>query len=461
VTGLLIHAIEVTEQRKAQAAAEAASRRASFLANASQALSASLDYESTLDRLARLVVPDVAGLSTVSVLQADGVLKLVAVVHGDPDVVERVRQLAEGYPATTEATRGMGRVARTGQAEMVSDVSDAVLTESARDPEHARLYREAQEASRLKDEFLATLSHELRTPLNAIVGWAHILRDTGVDASPHKTKAVETIVRNAQVQSQLISDILDVSRIVAGKLANAIKFTPRGGRVQARLEVINSHVEVTVEDNGPGIDPAFLPFIFERFRQADSSSTRRHGGLGLGLAIVRHMVELHGGTVEAANRKDPSGAVFKIRLPRRSVTAEPPRPAERHPTAEGTVWLESAPSLEDLRVLVVDDEADARELIATVIMRCGGEATIAGSAAEAYEALRREHFDVIVADIEMPDEDGYEFMRSVRSLPAEQGALVPAVALTAYASTQDRVKALGAGFQIHVPSRCRPPSWRP
>ena len=572
VTSLLVHAVEVSEQRKAQAAAEAASRRASFLANVSQALSASLDYESTLDRLARLVVPDVADLSSVSVVQPDGVLKMVAVVHADPEVVEGLRRLAERYPVALDAARGIGRVARTGQAEMLSDVSDAVLIESARDPEHlrllrrlglksfiivpirgrgrvhatlrlataesgrrygpadlvtaediaqraaiaidnARLYREAQDASRLKDEFLATLSHELRTPLNAIVGWAHILRDTGIDASPHKTKAVETIVRNAQVQSQLISDILDVSRIVAGKLvlsvrpvdlttvieaaldtvrpaaqakdialqpifdasagpvsgdpsrlqqivwnllANAIKFTPRGGRVQARLEAINSHIEVTVEDNGPGIDPAFLPFIFERFRQADSSSTRRHGGLGLGLAIVRHMVELHGGTVEATNRQDRSGAVFKVRLPRRSVTAEPARPAERHPGAEGTVWLDSAPSLEGLHVLVVDDEPDARELIATVITRCGGEATIAGSAAAAYEALRQDRFDVIVADIEMPDEDGYEFIRSVRSLPAEQGALVPAVALTAYASTQDRVKALGAGFQIHVPKPVQP-----
>jgi PAS domain S-box-containing protein len=572
VTGLLTHAVEVTAQRQAQAAAEAALARASFLANASRVLGTSLDYESTLDGLARLVVPDVGDLSAVDVVQPDGSVKTVAVIHADPAKAEGIRELLDRHPEAMDAARGIGRVVRTGKPELVSDVDDALRTAPARDAEHlrllrelglksyitvpirgrarvhatlmvattesgrrygppdvvmaediaqraalaienARLYREAQEASRLKDEFLATLSHELRTPLNAIVGWAHILRDQSEASSPQTTKAVETIVRNAQIQSQLISDILDVSRIIAGKLAlrvrpvelagvieaaldtvrpaadakqikleaildasaglvladpnrlqqvvwnllvNAIKFSPRGGRVQVRLEEIDSHVEITVEDNGPGIDPEFLPFIFDRFRQADSSSTRRHGGLGLGLAIVRHMVELHGGTVEASNQAHRSGAVFKVRLPRRSVSAESPLSSDRHPAEEETIWLESAPSLEGVKALIVDDEPDARELIGTVLTRLGAQATTVGSAAEAYEALRRDRFDVLLADIEMPEEDGYELIRTVRNLPPEHGALTPAVALTAYASAQDRVRALGAGFQMHVPKPVQP-----
>jgi CheY-like chemotaxis protein len=343
------------------------------------------------------------------------------------------------------------------------------------------------------------------------VGWAHLLRSA---PDPSKTaKAIDTILRNAQVQNQLISDILDVSRIIAGKmalkvtavelgavveaavdtvrpaaqakdirldpildvtagpvsgdpdrlqqvlwnlLANAIKFTPRGGRVQVRLEAIDSHVEVTVEDDGPGIDPEFLPFVFDRFRQADSSSTRRHGGLGLGLAIVRHLVELHGGTVQAANRSGPTGAMFTVKLPRRSLAAEPPGGRERHPAVESTVTFEQAPSLKGIRVLVVDDAEDARELVSTALERCGAKATTAASVAEAYEKLRRGGFDVLIADIEMPDEDGYDLIRSVRKLPARQGGSIPAAALTAYASAADRMKILDAGFEMHVPKPVQP-----
>jgi PAS domain S-box-containing protein len=571
VTSVLIHTVEVTQQRRAQAAAEAASRRALLLADVSHGLAKSLDYRATLKEVAALVVPDIADLAGIDLIESDGTMTSAALRHGS----------AEGTPMATGLRErlldlgvggGIRHVTRTGTSEFVCDANDGEATEAAgrasrdllrslglssllivpirgRDRvlgamtlatvgpdrkcepadltmaedmaqrialaiDNARLYRQAEEASRLKDEFLATLSHELRTPLNAILGWAHMLRQRAAESAPDMIKGVETIVRNAQVQSQLIADILDVSRIIAGKLvlnlrpihlsavidaametvqpaarakdirlepvidasggpvsgdpdrlqqvvwnllANAIKFTPRGGRVHVRLEAINSHFELTVEDNGPGVDPEFLPFIFERFRQADSSSTRRHGGLGLGLAIVRHLVELHGGTVEAGNREARAGAVFKVKFPRRSVAAEDKRhPLQRHPQAEETVWLDAAPSLATVKVLVVDDEPDARELVVAALGRCGAQATAVASAAEALRALSAERFDVLLADIEMPDQDGYDLIRTVRRLPADRGGTIPAAALTAYASAQDRVKVLGAGFQMHVPKPVQP-----
>jgi signal transduction histidine kinase/ActR/RegA family two-component response regulator len=374
---------------------------------------------------------------------------------------------------------------------------------------------EAERADRLKDEFLATLAHELRSPLNAIVGWLHLLRDGPADAETAR-KAVETIHRNAQAQSQLISDILDVSRISSGKmrleirpvdprrvieaaletvtptaeargvrlepvldpkagpvsgdpdrlqqvvwnlLSNAIKFAPaKRGHVHVRLQAVDSQVRLTVEDNGPGIEPDFLPHVFERFRQADSSSTRRHHGLGLGLAIVRHLVELHGGMVRAENREGRSGAVFTIDLPLLSVVADDLRPpaAERHPRADRTVWLDAAPSLAGLHILVVDDESDSRDVLVTVLEHCGARVRAAGSAREGLAALLAERPDVLVADIEMPEMNGYDLMRLVRALAPEQGGLTPAAALTAYASTSDRMRALDAGFQIHIPKPVQP-----
>jgi signal transduction histidine kinase/ActR/RegA family two-component response regulator len=378
--------------------------------------------------------------------------------------------------------------------------------------ENAGLYQALQEADRRKDEFLATLSHELRSPLNAIVGWAHLLRAGGADEETVR-KGAETIHRNAQAQARLISDILDVSRIVAGKmrldvrpvelqdvveaaletarpaaeakgirleverglapgsdrlsadpdrlqqvlwnlLSNAIKFSPmRVGRVVIRLESVEGRVLIMVEDNGPGIDPSFLPHIFERFRQAESSSNRRHRGLGLGLAIVRSLVELHGGTVQAANREGSSGSVFTIELPRRVATTGPLPALERHPRGEEALWLEAAPSLAGLRILVVDDEPEAREMLRIVLERCGAQVVAAPSAREGLEALQSHRPHVLIADVGMPEENGYDLLRWIRALPPERGGLTPAAALTAYASAQDRVNALRAGFQIHL---CKP-----
>jgi PAS domain S-box-containing protein len=374
--------------------------------------------------------------------------------------------------------------------------------------ENERLYRDAQEANRLKDEFLATVSHELRTPLTAILGWSHMLRleQLDKDAAVH---AFQTIERNARAQAQLIDDLLDVSRAITGKLridvravdpnsfieaaieavrpaadaknvrlqkimdtgvvsvsgdpvrlqqvvwnllANAIKFTPKGGRVQVRLQRINSHIEITVADTGAGIAPEFLPLVFDRFRQADQRTTRQHGGLGLGLAIARHLVELHGGTVHAESEGEGRGATFIVRLPVAPVY-EAEAAAERvHPAARDTLPLyECADRLDGYNLLVVDDEQDTREMLRIGLANCGAGVTVVGSAREALATMAARAYDLVISDIGMPDVDGYEFIRRVRALPAEHGGRVPAVALTAYARTEDRLQALRAGYQMHVP----------
>jgi PAS domain S-box-containing protein len=366
---------------------------------------------------------------------------------------------------------------------------------------------EAEEANRLKDEFLATVSHELRTPLTAILGWAHMLRGGQLEGEG-AGKALETIERNARSQAQLIEDLLDVSRIVTGKLrldvvpvsphsfidaaveavrpaadakgvrlqkvidtgvgvvmgdparlqqvvwnllTNAVKFTPRGGRVQVRLERVNSSVEMAVSDTGAGIDPEFLPHVFERFRQADQRTTRRHGGLGLGLSIVRHLVELHGGSVRADSGGEGTGSTFTVMLPVAPIHRREEAGERVHPAASDTLPAHECPErLDGLRVLVVDDEEDARELLAAGLGQCGAEVVTASSAHEALEALAGGRFDVLVSDIGMPGEDGYELIRQVRELDADGGGTTPAVAVTAYARTEDRLRAMRAGFEMHV-----------
>jgi PAS domain S-box-containing protein len=371
---------------------------------------------------------------------------------------------------------------------------------------------EAENANRAKDEFLATVSHELRAPLNAMLGWAQILRSTRVDEAT-LSRAIEIIERSARTQSRLIEDLLDTARIVSGKLrldiqpvdltslienaveslrpaseakqieiqlelnagrevitgdpdrlqqvvwnllSNAIKFTPKGGRAEVRLDRADPHVRITVSDTGRGISPEYLPFIFDRFHQADSASTRRSTGLGLGLSLVRHLVELHGGTVYAKSPGEGQGASFVINLPLRAVL---PQASDGRPPVFGGVGVPGAASLEGVWALVVDDEADARDLVATLLQQFGAKVTAVASAVEALAVIaanERGQPDVVVSDVSMPEVDGYELMRRVRELAPEKGGRIPAVALTAYGRSIDRIRALSAGFQMHMPKPVEP-----
>jgi PAS domain S-box-containing protein len=422
-----------------------------------------------------------------------------------------------GDPQETAFTERVARIVEGLAAQAAVAIDNAKLYEAAQRAraeaeqvarENERLYREAQESSRLKDEFLATVSHELRTPLTAILGWAHLMRQGGFNADS-MNKALETIERNARSQSQLIEDLLDVSRIITGKLridirpvdpnsfieaaieavspaaeakgvliqrimdtgavsvagdpvrlqqivwnllSNAIKFTPKGGRVRVRLERVNSHLEIGVSDSGSGIEPEFLPYVFDRFRQADQRSTRQHGGLGLGLAIVRHLVELHGGTVRAESAGKDQGATFTVLLPVAPVYQSISQGERVHPAARDTLPTYEYPDrLDGLKVLIVDDEPDTRELLKMALSQCGAEVKVTESVAAALEAFVADVPDLLISDIGMPDEDGYELIRRVRELPIESGRKVPAIALTAYARVEDRMQALRAGYQMHVP----------
>ena len=364
--------------------------------------------------------------------------------------------------------------------------------------ERTRLLREAEDANRLKDQFLATLSHELRTPLNAIVGWTTLLMQGNL-ASDAAVRAVTVIDRNARAQTKLIEDVLDVSRIVSGKLrlnvraldltavvkaaaesvthaanakrirlkllleagtgpvsgdpdrlqqvvwnllSNAIKFTPAGGTVTVRVEQGDSSMSLVMRDDGAGIAPDFIPHVFERFRQADASTTRAYGGLGLGLAIVRHLVELHGGTVRAESEGPGRGSTFTVALP---LIAEP---LALLPAA-GAVAIAAPPDLHGLYVLVVDDEVDGRSYVETALAGHGAEVKGVGSADDAMAALAGRVPDAIVCDIEMPGRDGFDLIREIRLLPAARGR-IPATALTAHVRPEDRVRSLVAGFQVHL-----------
>jgi PAS domain S-box-containing protein len=365
----------------------------------------------------------------------------------------------------------------------------------------------AERLSDLKDEFLATLSHELRTPLNAILGWAQVLR-SGPKDKADLDKGLETIERNARVQTQLIEDLLDMSRITSGKLrldiqtlhpgvvveaaidtvrpaadakgirlekivdlaagpisgdpnrlqqviwnllSNAIKFTPRDGRVQVILERVASHVEITVADTGVGIRPEFVPHLFERFRQGDASTTRAYGGLGLGLSIVKNLVELHGGTVHVTSPGEGRGTTVTVNLPLTAVHRDASAGERQHPeTPRSGPALTHAAELAGLTVLVVDDQLDARELVKRVLEDCGAEAITAANVPEAISLVEAHKPDVLVTDIGMPGIDGFELLRRVRALGSERGGKVPAIALTAFARSEDRTRALRAGFVVHV-----------
>lgn len=363
---------------------------------------------------------------------------------------------------------------------------------------------DAEKANRLKDEFLATLSHELRTPLNAVIGWSRMLGSGRLDREGSK-HALEVIERNAWAQKQIIEDILDVSRVITGKLqlnlspvdlvsvvdaaldavrpameakeivietlidaslrlvsadadrlqqviwnilSNAAKFTPNGGRVEISVSQTTTHVHIQVKDSGPGIEPEFLPYVFERFRQADGSTTRKHGGLGLGLAIVRHLVELHGGTIASENRDDGNGAIFTVRLPLPSGELRPETLAGADSAFNETQSEQI--SLEGLQILVVDDETDALDLITVELAQHGAKVTAVTDAEEALKALRQCQFDLLISDIGMPKIDGYDLIRQIRKQETGKDTHIPAVALTAYARIQDRMQAIVAGYSTHI-----------
>jgi PAS domain S-box-containing protein len=416
---------------------------------------------------------------------------------------------------------GASKVARDITERKKAEAALKKATEEAEAATRERLFlldserearSQAERASRIKDEFLATLSHELRTPLNAVLGWVSLLQRGGLQAEERK-RGLDTIERNARVQAQIIDDLLDLSAIISGKvrlnvqrvdlpnvlnesietvrptaeaksirlqalvdpfagpisgdpnrlkqvfwnlLSNAIKFTPKEGKIQVLLGCVDSHLEVAVIDTGEGIAPEFLPYVFDRFQQGDASTTRRHGGLGLGLAIVKQLVELHGGNVRVESGGIAQGATFTVQLPLIALYAEPPKD-RRHPRA---ALHQSEPlpevSLANVHVLVIDDDSDARDLMQRLLQLAGATVSMASSASEAMEHILAERPDVLVCDIGMPVEDGYTFIRRLRSIEGTQGSALPAVALSAYARSDDRTKAIRSGFQNHLAKPVEP-----
>ncbi|HVH57204.1 MAG TPA: ATP-binding protein [Vicinamibacterales bacterium] len=372
--------------------------------------------------------------------------------------------------------------------------------------ENARLYMDAQAANRMKDEFLAVLSHELRTPLNAILGYSRLLR--GGMLPPEKAaRGLETLERNATLLTQIVEDVLDVSRIVSGKIrldvqpvelpvivdnavatvqpaadakgvrvhtiidprvgpvsgdpgrlqqvawnlmSNAVKFTPRNGHVQVRLERVNSHVEIVVSDTGVGIRPDFLPYVFERFRQAEAGTTRKTGGLGLGLAIVRHIVEMHGGTVDASSAGEGQGATFRVRLPLMIVAPQVVQTRREHPRSEWREALQALGDLQGIHVLAIDDEEDALTLLRVVLETAGAQVTSVSSPNAALARIEDVKPHVLVIDLGMPDMDGFELIQRIRNSPNPAIRNLPAAALTAFARSEDRTKALRSGFEMHL-----------
>lgn len=560
---------DVTDRKNAELRLRESEGSLRFLSEASAALAGSLDEGATLSDVTRLAVPALADCAIIDLAEPDGTLRRAAVAHTDPRKADVVWELGRRFPPRRVEGSVIGRAFRDGAPTWLSEVTDEVIDRATEYPEqrsllrslglrwflcaplsagarvvgvltlattgpgrsfreedvalaqevarrigvtldNARLYREAREASRLKDEFLATVSHELRTPMTAILGWTTMLPARSADPAALR-RGLEVIERNARAQARLIDDVLDVSRIVTGKLHlasvpvdlasvvrgsldaitprayakgvalvvevpddlgalvgdpdrlqqvvwnlawNAVKFTPRGGTVTVRGERSGRSARLVVADTGEGIAPEFLPHVFERFRQADSTSTRSHGGLGLGLAITRHLVDLHGGGVTAESAGAGQGATFTVTLPLAAGESAPRAVALGTVRSAGVTrpaWV-----LAGLRVLVCDDEPDARDLVAEVLRSDGAEVETAASVAEATECFARRRPDVLVSDIGMPGQDGHALMRWVRARPADAGGHTPAVALTAYAQAQDAARALASGFQRHVTKPVEP-----
>lgn len=447
---------------------------------------------------------DVDAVALVTNRQREGVE-----VHG----VQRNRNYTRaGTVLFCEWYNSVLRDERGKLVSVLSLVLDVTARQSAEEERAASLLRErdarrhAEEADRLKDEFLATLSHELRTPLTSILGWASMIRSGEVEGS-NTTRAIETIERNARSQARLIDDLLDVSRIITGNLrldlhplnlapivdaaldalrptadakgiklqthfapeeclvkgdpnrlrqviwnllSNAIKFTQRGGSVSVDLTCVESTACLQVRDTGDGIAPDFLPYVFDRFRQAEGSISRKQGGLGLGLAVARHLVELHGGTITAESEGLGQGSVFTVDLPLAQERRDPARAEERRREVERRRSRSGGIRLDDVHVLLVEDDDDSRKLLGTMLKRYGARVTSTKSAAEALEAVANDLPDVLISDIGMPDQDGYELVRKLRAMPVDKGGKIPAIALTGYASRKDRERALNAGYQQHM-----------
>lgn len=456
-----------------------------------------------------------AGASAAGIIaRLVGAFGFYAVIITTP-IIAIVYLTYRSYLKSIEASQASAEAAERHVEELNHYITELKRTEGERDrllvrEQQARA--EAETASRLKDEFLSTLSHELRTPLTSILGWANLLNTNNLDGAT-RAQAMESIERNAHIQKRLIDDLLDVSRIISGKLRldmrglnlssviedaidvvrptsdaknitiayagdaelgpisgdpgrlqqvvwnllfNAVKFTPEGGRVEVRVERDGSRARVVVSDTGHGIPAEFLPRVFDRFRQADGATTRAYGGLGLGLAIVRHLVEAHGGTVYAESPGEGMGATFSFTLPFLAVRMEMEelKPARR--SGRDAMTLNALPPLSGIRVLVVDDDSSARQMIATVLTQSGAEVKSCVSSSEALEAVSQWKPDVLMSDIGMPNEDGYALIQKVRRLKAECGGSVPAAALTAYAREEDRARSLREGFQIHVSKPVEP-----
>ena len=447
---------------------------------------------------------DVDAVALVTNRQREGVE-----VHG---VLQNRNYTRDGKILFCEWYNSVLKDERGQLVSVLSLVLDVTARRSAEDERAASLVRErdarrhAEEADRLKDEFLATLSHELRTPLTSILGWASMIRNGEVEG-PSAARAIETIERNARSQARLIDDLLDVSRIITGNLrldlhplnfapivdaaldalrptadakgirlqtrffpeeslvkgdpnrlrqviwnllSNAIKFTQLGGSVQIDLHCVESTARLSVSDTGEGIAAEFLPYVFDRFRQAEGSISRKQGGLGLGLAVVRHLVELHGGRISAESEGLGKGSVFTVDLPLAQERRDPARAEERRREVERRRSRSDSIRLDGLHVLLVEDDEDSRKLLGTILKRYGARVTSTMSAKEALSVFEGELPDLLISDIGMPDEDGYELIRKLRSAPPDKGGLTPAIALTGYASRKDRERALTAGYQQHI-----------
>ncbi|AKT42762.1 PAS domain-containing hybrid sensor histidine kinase/response regulator [Chondromyces crocatus] len=446
--------------------------------------------------------------------------------HGRWEGGLRFRHFVTGTSIPTHHTVFAVRDPETHDIRWIATITRDTTAQKQQESERDALLQreqqaraEAEEANRLKDDFLAMVSHELRTPLNAMLGWIRLLR-AGQVPTEQRARALDTVERNGRLQSQVIDDLLDISRIASGKLklqmttvtvaavvessldtvrapadakgielhasldpdarvlgdedrlyqviwnllSNAVKFTPAHGHVHARLERKATGVELSVIDTGKGISDEFLPHIFERFRQAEGGTTRSFGGLGLGLAIVKQLVDLHGGTIDVSSGGDGKGACFTVTLPFAPPSSAAPSSSEPSSAAPSTPPPASPPALpfpcppevQGLRLLIVDDEPDARDMMRDLLERCGAEVTTASSAEEAFALLPQLRPDLLLSDISMPGEDGYSLMRRIRALPPEQGGKTPAIAVTAHTRAPDRTRALVAGYKAHIPKPIDP-----